>query len=418
MRNAMDFERQLTAWLEEAAMRREPDHLIDEVLVRTSRTRRRPGWLIPERWLLMQTTMRLAVVPRMAPYLALLLLILALLAAVLIAGSQPNLPPPFGLARTGLVAFDANGDIYVANPDGTSRHAITTGPANDSNAVWSLDGTRVAFWRRTGDSGPQDLVVAAPDGADVRVVASGIDIAPASAAAIAWSPDGRSIAYTRTIGQYTQVELANVNGGKPRVVTDPTLDAQDASWQPPNGAHIAFRAGRDGTQGVYLANPDGSDVRRLTALAGSGYAFSAPQWSPDGRHVVYYTGKDGAHDIAVIAADGTNEQRIATDPADEYWPVWSPKGDTIAFERQHVDGSIDIVTVDSNGRNEQTVAVSKGFSASAPWFSPDGKAVFVYVGSSDRGNYAIQLIPLDGSPRVTLDATGSAGIGGWQRRAP
>src|SRR5262249_38204686 len=72
------LDRELTRWLESVPPTRAPDDLLDGALARTARTRQRPGWLVPERWTLMQSTLRLVRVPR--PALLLLLVALVLVA--------------------------------------------------------------------------------------------------------------------------------------------------------------------------------------------------------------------------------------------------------------------------------------------------------------------------------------------------
>ena len=59
------FDRTVSDWLDDEAGHRVPDYL-GEVLARTTRTRQRPAWSSLERWLPMQTTLRLAPVPRIA----------------------------------------------------------------------------------------------------------------------------------------------------------------------------------------------------------------------------------------------------------------------------------------------------------------------------------------------------------------
>ena len=53
----------------------------------------------------------------------------------------------------------------------------------------------------------------------------------------------------------------------------------------PDGTQIAFNSDRNGE---YLANADGTQVRRLS---GPGYA-AAPSWSPDGKRVAYVRAED------------------------------------------------------------------------------------------------------------------------------
>ena len=84
--------------------------------------------------------------------LALLIIALVIAAAALVVGSrQTRVPPPFGLAANGLIAYASAGDIYVLDPgDGhVARHRHRAGRSTPS-PVFSPDGTRIAF-RRAAD---------------------------------------------------------------------------------------------------------------------------------------------------------------------------------------------------------------------------------------------------------------------------
>lgn len=81
-----------TAWLERDASVRPPDVLLEQVLARTRATRRRPGWLVTERWFPMYTTARFGAIPRSAIILIILGLLLALAGATVV-GSQPSTAP-------------------------------------------------------------------------------------------------------------------------------------------------------------------------------------------------------------------------------------------------------------------------------------------------------------------------------------
>ena len=102
MSTARPVESRLPEILEGISAPRTPDYF-DDILGQVSRTRQRPGWSFPERWLPMTAlSERVATAPRipmrMAVVLALLLLGLVV-SIVLIAGSQrPAVPAPFGVA--------------------------------------------------------------------------------------------------------------------------------------------------------------------------------------------------------------------------------------------------------------------------------------------------------------------------------
>ncbi|HEU5224568.1 MAG TPA: hypothetical protein VFV29_02085, partial [Actinomycetota bacterium] len=61
-----DLDRHVAAWLTADAPTSPPEHLLGEVLAQTARTRRRPAWRIPERWIQMSAiTSRVATPPGM-----------------------------------------------------------------------------------------------------------------------------------------------------------------------------------------------------------------------------------------------------------------------------------------------------------------------------------------------------------------
>ncbi len=51
----------------------------------------------------------------------------------------------------------------------------------------------------------------------------------------------------------------------------------------PDGQQIAFDSDRDGERGIYVANVDGTNVKRVS---GPGYG-AIPSWSPDGTRLAF-----------------------------------------------------------------------------------------------------------------------------------
>ncbi len=91
-----------------------------------------------------------------------LLVLLAGIAVVgLVGGRRHPLPP--GLARPGLIAFDSAGDIFVSPADGTPARPLTTGPDKDIEAVFSPDGTRIAYLSLVAGTSQVTLNVVAAD---------------------------------------------------------------------------------------------------------------------------------------------------------------------------------------------------------------------------------------------------------------
>ncbi len=138
----------LDTWLAEEGRPTTPDYL-DEVFARTAKTRQRPAWLSPGRWLPMSTTTlntRLYPLRPVAKYLALAaLLIAAVLAATLLLSGARRLPPPFGPAANGRIFFDVNGAIVSTKPDGSDRRSLDIQLPGVATPVASPDGTTLAF---------------------------------------------------------------------------------------------------------------------------------------------------------------------------------------------------------------------------------------------------------------------------------
>jgi hypothetical protein len=166
------FERTVSDWLDEQAGHGMPGYL-DEALARTTRTRQRPAWSSLERWLPMDmtTNLRIAARPTLGRVLLLGAVLAALIGLALIAvGSQnQRVPAPFGIAANGQIAYWADGDIVVADPDGTHAHAVISGPSDDDAPAYTRDGTQLSFLRVVSPH-EATLMVAAADGSGVRTV--------------------------------------------------------------------------------------------------------------------------------------------------------------------------------------------------------------------------------------------------------
>ena len=113
------LERDLTAWFVETAAPRTPDYT-DDILRQTARSRQRPRWTFPERWLPVSViTLRPGDPADRSVGTVGLLVVLALLLAVatgVYVGGQKRVPAPFGEAANGLVAYSNGGDIYTVDP--------------------------------------------------------------------------------------------------------------------------------------------------------------------------------------------------------------------------------------------------------------------------------------------------------------
>jgi PKD repeat protein len=189
-----------------------------------------------------------------------------------------------------------------------------------------------------------------------------------------WSPAAKQIAFTRNNDIFVADAISNsaVN------ITN-TANNLDPAWSPV-GTRIAFTTTRDGHSELYLMNPDGSNVVRLTSNVA--YSVGHPAWSHDGTRIAFNcqveTGND---DICAINPDGTGFARLTTDSASGSGPAWSPDSQTIAFSSQY-----GIAVMNPDGSDVRPLGA--GVPGIDLAWSPDGAQI-----AFDDGNYGIDVVP-------------------------
>ncbi len=100
----------------------------------------------------------------------------------------------------------------------------------------------------------------------------------------------------------------------------------------PDGRRIAFASDRSGPWRIYVIGADGSDEATLTEGGGNFLLQPAfrPAWSPDGSRIVFV---DVPGNIFVSNADGTDPTQLTFGTAIDTYPAWSPDGTRIVFTR-------------------------------------------------------------------------------------
>src|SRR3546814_19740730 len=76
-------------------------------------------------------------------------------------------------------------------------------------------------------------------------------------------------------------------------------------------------------------------TRRQARLTNHPAIDTSPSFSPDSREITFNSDRGGSPQIYVMNRDGSNVRRISRGQGYYYTPVWSPRGDLIAFTRQH-----------------------------------------------------------------------------------
>jgi len=426
------FDQDLPDLLAQIAQAPAPDYR-DLIVQRTAPIRQRPAWTFPERWLPMSAITSRAAVGQRFPLrivgVAALVLIVVIVGAAVLAGSQHRLPAPFGPARNGLVTYASNGDIYTADAVSGRSAVVIKGPGN-IHPHWSADGTRLVFERQDVASGGGLLYVAGADGSDP------IQVTPEPLVGIttyAFSPDGMEILITASPGGFPAVFIAAADGSGIRELHLPGR-VTDAAWRPPDGSEVlAMDDGEDSNgidNSIYAINVATGKVR--TILTGNDVATGPwrghPAWSPDGSMISFgeWPGLNGL-DVRthIIKADGTGD-RILPIPTGALWQapyVWSNDG-TRLFAIRGYTNDVDqarpvVVPVDGSGPGLEIPSPGgMGIPSPSAWeWAPDDSSI-LGTPANVSGSLLDQVLldPVAGTSR-TVPWT-SVSEPSWQRVAP
>ena len=283
-------------------------------------------------------------------------------------------------------------DIWTIDPDASQPKRtvvrVTTGPALHWNPVWSPDGKSLYFG--SNRDGTLNLWRIAIDEATGKTAGTPepLSLPAAISGSFSVSREGE-LAYVAVTRTYRVIALPfdakSGRTGPPQPLFGSSQEMVD--FQPsPDRQTIALTAGNGGTENLFIANGDGTHVRRLTNDAARDRVV---KWSPDGRTLYVYSNRDGSYQIWSIQADGSGLTRL-TDGADLqrqgareiYLSDVSPDGRTLAAQTDR--RAVALVHLDRPAANRvETLAVTMEGAN----FSPDGSRLAGYM-NDPRGRPA------------------------------
>ena len=237
--------------------------------------------------------------------------------------NTPALPP-----QNGLIAVHGNDGLYLVDPASGSA-VLVSGTEASEDEVWSPDGTRLALtlWGQDGET--PAVYTMNPNGSDRALVAR-------NATSPSWSPDGDSLVVVRQgfseLGEGgTQLVLAAADGSQERLLLPkagaPPTFLSSPAWSP-DGNVIAF-VGEDGR--IELVTQDGEKLDGFEANVSK----MGLSWSPDSSRLAfnrYLESKGESHDVVVVLDIATGKETVLSgEQQGAQAPEWSPEGDQIAF---------------------------------------------------------------------------------------
>jgi TolB protein len=182
-------------------------------------------------------------------------------------------------------------------------------------------------------------------------------------------------------------------------------DGADASVVPPEPVgKIAFASDRAGNFDIYVMNPDGSGLVRVTDDPAED---THPTWSPDGRSIAFVSTRDGNKEIYVVSAEGGAATRLTNNAAEDFSPAWSLSVATprILFV-SHRDGNDEVYVMNTDGTGQANVTNSAADENDPQWLLTPAGNLITYASNRDGDKFEIYRANADGTApqRLTNNA--------------
>ncbi len=203
--------------------------------------------------------------------------------------------------------------------------------------------------------------------------------------------DGRSLVLTPRFSPNTQQILyMSFAGHEPRVFLRDLQTGREESMGKFDGMSFAPRFNYDGskmlmsianggTTSIYEMDLRSRQMRRLTNTPG--VIDTSPSYAPDGSAITFNSDRGGSQQIYVMDASGGNIHRISYGQGNYATPVWSPRGDLIAFTRM-AGGQFYIGVMRTDGSGERMLA--QAWLAESPSWAPNGRVIVFNKGTENN----------------------------------
>jgi len=297
--------------------------------------------------------------------------------------------------------------LWVFSADGSDNEPLTGRDVSESGAVWSPDGSRIAFTSAT-DNGAEIHVHWLVDGKTARLTQ--LNRSPRG---LSWSPDGEQIAFSMLVAEEAPV-----------LVSAPAKP-DDAMWADEPRVTTRLKYERDGSGYIetgynhYFVVPAvGGSPRQITS--GTFHHTGTPQWSADGKALIFSGNRNENwehefrnSEIYRVDTEGGGVVALTQRNGPDTAPVVSPDGKKIAYlsfeDKVRTYQVTKLHVMNTDGSDKQELLPDLDRSVSGLVWSKDSRSV--YFQFDNYGDTKIAVTTLTGKMRDVAEKLGGTTIG-------
>ncbi|EAQ99453.1 S9 family peptidase [Congregibacter litoralis] len=300
------------------------------------------------------------------------------------------------------------GNLWLVDIASQRQHKLSSFEGNESSAVWSPRGDRIAYVRSAGDDEGAEIYMHWLEGGQSARVTR----LPATPKDIRWSPDGRHLAF-----------VMDVKAEAPSLASRPEKP-EGAQWSDMPRVTDRMYHERDGSgyldaafSHVFVVPAEGGTARQITR---GDFHHRQPSWSADGESLLVSGNRseDWQYDYRnseiyrVALRDGDTAAVTSTDGPDHH-PLVSPDGKHLAWlgyadKKQAFQVTrLRIARHDGSGMRELLGDLDRSVKA-ITWSADSDGLYFQY---DDKGRTKVAYVSLKDSMKTLADNLGGTSIG-------
>jgi Tol biopolymer transport system component len=280
---------------------------------------------------------------------------------------------------------------------------LTQNPAWDANAVWSPDGSRIAFASQRG--GASEIWAMDSTGEQsnlVQVTTNGfLDRNPC------YQIGADSIVFASWRNGGGLFKICSDGTGMRRITDNNSDDYPDYS---PDGVWIAFQSVRSTSGTEIYKMQDTIGQPSMVRLTINGCQDDDPCFSQDGSKIAFTSNRDGNYEICVMDTSGEQggvDIITETEDCNNRGPSWSPDGRYIGFHSDR-SGNYNAYYADSRGEDQGLLQLTNNTNTNGgiDW-SPVEQTRIVFNSTMASGGgheiflgYNIQFVGVEDGPAI------------------